>query len=773
MSREPPRGHDPAADFVIARTKLAVPVPRARSRIVARSRLLHALNDGLSARLTLVCAPTGWGKTTAVAEWAARGDARFVWVSLDPSDDEPVRFWRCVVSSLASAEPGLSLVALRRLRSPVVSVMDEILPALVNDLAEVPGSVVVVIDDYHVIVNQDVHEQLRYLIGRLPLSVHLVIVAYAEPPLRLGRMRAIGEVVDIGPEQLRFTDDEAAELLNRVHGLDLSADEIRTVQDRIEGWVAGLNLAALSLERADRRGRLLEALPADDRFLADYLWDEVVMAQPPLVRQFLIRTAVLERFCGPLADALTGRSDGAEVVDGLERANLFVVPVDNERVWFRYHHLFRGLLLDQLERSAPELIADLHRRASTWFADQGAMVEAIEHAIAAGDMQYAADEIERRWLEFFSAGHFWVMASWMDRLSADAIADHPMLPVVRATVARAIGRIDEIEEWVARVDPSSRDVPAPGAASSIEGAVAELRSVYRLGIGDVPGAIEQARHARELETVPGSIEHATAGYFLGVASFFDDPELASGLLREFLNVVTADEDDPRHGADFLASEPAEPRIASVPAPYAMALLAETHALRGELEIADRLAHSAMEIARRFKLEEFPSANQLHIALGMAPFARGDLDVADEHFERAVTLARRAGDRVEVAHTLVWLAAARARDGDLAGAQEAFEAARESLPGLGQTSMRKLIETLSLEFASSHAPAPTTESDPLTPAELRVLWLMPSDLTYRQMAERLYLSLNTVRTHARQILRKLGASSRSAAVARAREQNLLK
>ncbi len=753
MSAVPPEADRSEAGFVIARTKLSIPVSRTRSRIVPRPRLFELLDAGVSARLTLVCAPTGWGKTTAVAEWATARDARFVWVSLDSGENESLRFWRCVVTSLVSAAPGSS-TAMRRLQSPVVSVIDEILPALVNDLAEVAGSIVLVIDDYHVIVDPGIHTQLEYLISRLPLSIHVVVLAHAAPPLRLGRLRAIGEVAEIGPEQLRFTDHEADELLNRVHGLDLEPEQVRAVQLRIEGWVAGLNLAALSLKGGDARGRVLDALPADSRFVVEYLWNEVVMSQPRSVRQFLMRTAILERFTAPLADALTGRDDGVEALRELERTNLFVVPLDRDRVWYRYHHLFRDLLVGQLERFAPELVPDLHRAASIWYADHGAMIDAIEHAIAAGDMHYAADELEQRWFGFYSAGHFLTLVSWMDRLSADVIAAHPTLAVVRAGLARIVGRTGEIEEWLGRVDSAAFDAPAHGLATSIAGAVAEMRSIHRLAVGDVPGAIELGRRAVELEPVSGSRHHATAGYYLGVALFFENPDRGRPLLQEFLTVIPSDEQDPRHL-------------------YAMALLAETHALHGELDAAERLAAAAMQTTQQMKLQEFPSTNQLHIALGVAPLARGELDTAEEHFERAVTLSRRAGDRVEMAHALVWLAAVQDRHGDSLARRDAFATARELVPGIGLSSMRPLVKKLSLDTAPIQgAPAAADQAVPLTETELRVLRLMPGDLTYREMAGHLYVSLNTVRTHALHLRRKLGVSSRSAAVAQAREQGLL-
>jgi LuxR family transcriptional regulator, maltose regulon positive regulatory protein len=739
---------------VVLATKLSVPKPRSRVRVVARPQLLQVLRDGVSRRVTLVRAPTGWGKTMAVAEWARCDDgSRFAWVALDPGDDEPARFWSCVVAALETVRPKAASVALRRLRSPAAAISDEVLPGLVSELSDASSPVVLVIDDFHLIRSSAIHVQLEYLLNRLPSHMHVVLIANAVPGVRLGRIRAMGELAEIGPDQLRFSDAEATALLNRVHALELTPTEVEALQDSVEGWVAGLNLAALSLKRSQDPGQLINGLPVDDELLVEYLWNEVVAAQPEPVQQFLTYTAVVEQFTGSLADALTGRSDGAAMVRELERANLFVVPLDDVHVWFRYHHLFRALLRGRLESSTPALVPELHGRASDWYAARDLMVDAINHAIAGGDMDHAADEIEQRWFAFFSAADVWTLVSWMDRLSAEAIEHHPILAVVRAGVARAIGHVEEIDQWLARVEPPKTPQAVPGLASSIEGAVAEIRSMYLLAIGDVPGAIKHARQAQELEPIPGSAEHAIAGYFLGVASFFDDPEQASSLLQTFLDAIPARQQDPRHW-------------------YAMALLAEVWAMRGEVDRSEQLARAAMARAIQAEIEEYPPINQYHIALGAARLAHGDLDAAEEQFERAVVLSRRGGDRVEMAHALLWLAALRAQHGEADLCAVAIAAARELVPDLGRPVMSRLVDHLGLRAqlrgSDDSARGPGTVSD----AELRVLRLMPGELTYREIAGQLFLSYNTVRTHAQRVLHKLGASSRADAVSRARAQDLL-
>jgi LuxR family transcriptional regulator, maltose regulon positive regulatory protein len=744
---------DTPAEVVIARVKLAPPVPRSPGRLIDRTHLVQQLEAGLATRLTLVSAPTGWGKTTLISQWARASDAEFVWVSLDPGDDDPLRFWRCVALALAAARRDASPVALRRLRSPVVSVSDEILPALVNDLADIGRPLVLVIDDYQLITDPRVHEQMEYLLARLPLTMHVVVVAGIEPALRLGRARAMGEVVDVGLSQLRFSDAEATALLNGVHGLELVPAEVASVQERVEGWASGLNLVALAMRRRGEPRSPIETLPIDDAHLSRYLWDEVVAAQPAHVRDFLMRTALVERFSASLADALTGRSDGARTAQALERANLFVLPLDESHTCFRYHHLLRRVLLAHLQEEHPETVGELHRRASDWYAAHDRPIAAIDHLLAGGDPMAAAAAIERQWLRLYADGQLRTLVEWIDGLPAAAIAEHPILALVRAGLARGLGQTEEIDRWLARVPASAARTPVPGLASSVEGAIAGLRSVYRLAVGDVAGAIACGRRARELEPVPGSRERAYAGHFLGVALFFEDPDLAVPLLEEFLAVTPCRDRDTRHR-------------------YAMALLAERHALRGELAEAQRLADGAVESARRMGLDEYPSMNQLHVAAGAVCLASGDIDDAEEQFERAVRLAGRGRDRVEMAHAFVWLAAARSRHDDAHAAARAFADARTLVPGVGESSMRGLVGQL---FATSptapRQPAPS-QVEAISAAERRVLALMPGDLTYREIAGQLYLSYNTVRTHARQVLRKLDASSRAQAVARARDQELL-
>ncbi|MDA0182202.1 LuxR C-terminal-related transcriptional regulator [Solirubrobacter phytolaccae] len=740
-------------DFVAIRTKLLV--PELRGEQAGRLGLVRVLEAGRARRLTLVAAPTGFGKTTMLAAWAAVSPARFAWVSLDEADDEPTRFWSYVVAALEGAAPEFSGTPARRLRAPGVQVADEVLPALVNALGPATTPLVLVLDDYHLIADATIHEDVGYLLERLGPGVHVVLAGQADPPLKLGRLRARGELNELRVQQLRFSDEEATALLNGQHGLKLAPEQIAAVQHRTEGWVAGLNLVALSLRDAADREGLMARMPVGDRFLADYLWEEVAAHQTPDTRAFLMRTSVLERLSGPLCDAVANGTDSAQRLLALERGNLFVVPLDAERRWYRYHHMFRAMLRRQLERQEPDAVADLHRRASAWFADQGDLAGVIDHALLAGDAHVAADALQRHWLDLYSDGWANSALGWIDRLPRTTLNEYPRLSLARAGIARAMGRLDEVEPWLTRVEHAAAEEGDETARRDLRAGLARQRSMLALVQADVGGAVRLGRLAIA-ERPPDSPEAPADSYFLGICLFWTGATAeAEQRLRAYLDVTAPGEQDVR-------------RV------FAMALLATAHARRGELDAAQRLVEASLATTDRRGLGEHPPTEQTHVAAGIVAFQRDAYERAEEHLEHAATLARRGGDRLEIAHALLWLGRARARSGDGPGAGDALTAARIQLRGARVPSLVELERVLEHEIRSAPA-APESEAvddELLSAAELRVLELLPSDLTYREIADRLYLSLNTVRTHGQRIRRKLGTSTRDEAVSAARRLGLL-
>jgi LuxR family maltose regulon positive regulatory protein len=353
-------------------------VPEQRPGLVSRSDLVARLVEGSDQKLVLLCAPAGWGKTVLLSEWR-RSEAEqrpFAWLSLDPSDDDPVRFWSYAIGALRTVEPEIGAAATAALTSVGSDPVDAALPSLINELAALPRRLVLVLDDYHFLHSEPIHESVAFLLRHLPSTLQLAIASRADPPLPLGSLRAAGAITEIRAGELRFSELEAEALLNGLLGLGLNSVEVDLLQARTEGWAAGLQLAALSARAHEDRHAFVEEFAGDDRQIGDYL-HEVLAEQPAVLRDFLLRTSILDRMCAPLCEAVTGLADAADRLDEVARANLFVVDLDSRREWHRYHHLFRDLLRHELERGAPESIPALHRRASAWHRAAGDMEAAV------------------------------------------------------------------------------------------------------------------------------------------------------------------------------------------------------------------------------------------------------------------------------------------------------------------------------------------------------------------------------------------------------------
>src|SRR5215472_15641574 len=373
--------------------------PRLRPQLVQRSPLTERLTQALAGALTLVSAPAGWGKTTALCDWLTSSGTPAAWLSLEPEDNEPVRFLSSVIAALQTLDPAIGGSALALLHTPQPAELRAVLVLLTNELlARRAASFALVLDDYHVITAGPIHQALNYLVEHLPEPMHLVIATRADPPLPLARLRARGQVTEVRAADLRFTTQEAETFLHTTMGLSLSSDEVAVLQNRTEGWIAGLQLAALSLRGRSDSSAFLRAFGGSHRFVLEYLSEEVLSRQSVAVQTFLLQTSLLERLSGPLCDALTGEAHGQRMLEALERANLFVSSLDDQRQWYRYHHLFADMLRSRLQQTQPSLVPALHRRASTWYEHHGMVIEAVRHALAAPDVEQAARLVEQHGL---------------------------------------------------------------------------------------------------------------------------------------------------------------------------------------------------------------------------------------------------------------------------------------------------------------------------------------------------------------------------------------
>jgi LuxR family transcriptional regulator, maltose regulon positive regulatory protein len=733
-----------------------------RAELVQRRRLVDLLSRPGLHKLTLIDAPAGWGKTTLLAEWAASPDERrpFAWVSLDRADNDPMRFWTYVVTALRTVRPGLGERALGALRGRGPSTTRDVLPELINELAADAPELVLVLDDYHTIGNEEIHEGLALLVERLPPRLHLAMATRSDPPLPLARMRVRGELLEIRSDVLRFSDEEATALLNDVLGLGLSGGDVTRLQRRTEGWAAALYLAALSLRGHPDAAGFIGAFAGDDRHIVDYLGGEVLAGQPADRRAFLLRTSILERLCGPLCDAVTDQPGSSAMLEEIERANLFLVPLDSTRTWYRYHHLFGELLKHELKRSEPELVAVLHSRANAWFRAAGAIPEAVQHAISAGAFEQARELIAEHWLGFFNRGELATVSGWLDALPRQAVAGDPRLAVARVWLALDLGRPGEAGEWLERAERGLAEGRSEAGAPGLASGVALLRAVHRFKTGDVGQALAAARRSAELEREEAPFWRTVALVLIGVTLYWRGmADEAGSALHDALRLAEADGN----------------RLAET---YALGYLAAVHAGRGAAATADGLLARVEEL-----VEGDPAAGEHFVAM-MAHLVRaGRLEregrSADAvlQAERGMELAGRGAGLVERCFAGLELAGLRLRqEGDLEAARELVAESRRILAGCPDPGM---LAGLVAAAERSVAPAgrlrpvhQTLAGEPLTERELAVLRLLPSGMTQREIGATLFLSENTVKTHTRGIYRKLAASGRDEAVARARSAGLL-
>jgi LuxR family maltose regulon positive regulatory protein len=525
----------PVIPLTVLQTKLYV--PRARAGRVPRSRLVERLDRGVDSKLVLVSAPAGFGKTTLLTEWLARrstsrDSGSAAWLSLDAGDNDPAHFWTYVIAGLRTLVPSMGDTALDLLRSPQALPVEAVLTTLLNDLGAVDDDVVLVLDDYHVIESREVHDAMAFLLDHLPPQLHLVIASRSDPPLPLARLRARGDLTEVRAADLRFTTEEAASYLNGAMGLQLTARDVVALEGRTEGWIAALQLAALSLQGRDDTKDFIAGFAGDDRYVVDYLVEEVVQRQREEVRDFLLQTSILSRLTGPLCDAVVSGAGGRSMLEQLDRANLFLVPLDDQRRWYRYHHLFADVLQARLLDERPDQVPRLHDRASRWYDDNGEPAEAIRHATAGGDVQRAADLVELNLAAVRRERQDPLLRRWLEALPEEVVRMRPVLCVAyagsrlsTAEVAGVEARLEDAERWVLAMASADGGRPE-GMVAVNEQELAWLptwTAVYRAGLalaqGDGEQTVEHARRALSLRDDEDLVALGAGTALIGLASW--------------------------------------------------------------------------------------------------------------------------------------------------------------------------------------------------------------------------------------------------------------
>lgn len=507
-------------------TKLYIPPPP--SKVVARSRLVKQVAEGLTLKhkLTLVSAPAGFGKSTLVSEWIVNCGRPVAWLSLDENDNDAARFLIYVVSALQTISPNLGMDILDALQSPQPPPIDSILAALLNEISVIPDDVTLVLDDYHLTDSKSVDDALTFLIVHLPPQMHLVITTREDPSLPIPRLRARNQLTEIRAADLRFTLTEVAEFLNQAMGLDLSAEDVAALDKRTEGWIAGLQLAALSMKVQEDIHGFIQAFAGDHRYIVDYLVEEVLRRQPEPVRNFLLQTSILDRLSGPLCDAVTAQTGSKARLEQLQRGNLFLIPLDDKREWYRYHHLFADVLRMHLMTELSDQVPALHNRASAWYEQNGFTADAIHHALAARDFERAANLIERVVPDARRNRQETTLLGWLKALPDEVLQYRPVLSVHYAGTLLQMGQIDGV---IARLQQAERWLNMPANAQErpvyvgeeeyrrLPGLVSMYRAAIALIYADVTGTMKYARQVLEFAREDDDLLRGAASSLLGLA----------------------------------------------------------------------------------------------------------------------------------------------------------------------------------------------------------------------------------------------------------------
>ncbi len=721
------------ADSPTAVTATKVTAPRPPSRHLQRARLLETLDGTVAAGrgVVLVSAPAGSGKSTLVNGWLETQAAGVGWLQIDEADDDPSRFWAYVAAALADTMPGLADAVRTALRSGA----DTAVATVINQIADHAGAVVLVIDDYHLITSEAVHHSVEQLVTRRPENLTVVLSTRIDPPFRLGRLRVRDQLTEVRADDLRFDQAEASWLLDAA-ATGLRSETVTVLHERTEGWAAGLVLAGLSMRDGVDVDGFVEAFRGDDHLVADYLTDEFLDSVDDIERQRLLDVSVLGRLSGPLIDDVCGVDDGTEWLARLAASNQLVIALDRTGTWFRFHHLLRDLLRLDAVRTIPERLPGLHLAAAAWHRDHGDMYTAIEHYIDGGDLATAGDLIAVHATALLNDGQIFTVLRLLDRLG-DLPERHSRSALVRGWINLSTGRFAGARHYY--------DV----AVEYGDGRDANLTSSLGIMVHLAEGALGDA-----LTIAGGMAEPTESTQAIGLvaahtwAGMFDEARRHVAVARE-----------------LGAAEPSDYALTMAPG-YAAVIELES----GNRAVAAEHAAASVEHAERHGVAESP---QLSMAHAVAARTTADPDQRTAAADRAIELARRAPDPFTLGYVLALVGDAACDDDDPAG-PELLREARQTIdrcpdPGIVGAALARIEARHGL---AARAPAPTGLVEEITERELAVLRYLPSQLSQREIANELYVSLNTVKTHCKAIYRKLGVDGRKAAVHSARSHGLL-
>jgi LuxR family maltose regulon positive regulatory protein len=738
----------PGMHSVLIETKLRV--PGLRQQILSRPRLVEVL-AAPDASVGVIVAPPGFGKTTLLAQWDASDQRPFAWLSLDEGENDPLVFWSHIVASVRRVDPDFGSTVEPALNSMGGFALDAVVARILNELDALDQPIVLVLDDYQRISSRACHETLGLFLERLPPPIQLIISTRSDPPLPLGRLRASGQLTELRGADLAFTEVETSETMNGAWGLGLSARSIALLHERTEGWPACLYLASLSLRGASDPADFIATFSGATRVVIDYLMEVVFEQQSEEVRRFLMETSVLERMCGSLCDAVTGGTDSADLLAELEHENLFVIPLDDRRDWFRFHHLFAQALNEELGRLDGAKRLMLHRRAGAWFEARGEVPQAIEHAFAGDDLDSAATLVATSSGLHLNQGRLTTVAGWLEMFPRPIIEADARLLLVEGWIAGLQGDAEGGLRALSEARSASHGEEQPDGSGTVEESATLIRATFPWS--DVGAMLSAARAADTRQRERDSIWQALAALNLGWALI-----LAGELEGAQEPLVRAVAFAPS-GEQWLAAGDAR------------MLLAEVSLAADDVGEAEAWIREAFEVATEHGFVDLPHVGYYHVVAGMIHARTGELEEADRFMSDGLRQMRGGWEPIHVAHALLALAPVRRALGAPQEARAMIEEARaviEASPDAGILTERLEQAARTLVPAYRRADQDTG----LTERELEVLRVLAAGSTEREAAVTLFVARSTIHSHTKSIYFKLGCSSRGEALVRAHELGLI-
>jgi LuxR family maltose regulon positive regulatory protein len=733
---------------------------------------VERLSTGLKAGhiLTLLSAPPGYGKTTLLAEWVISHQGHTAWLGLDEKDNNPVRFWTYFIAAIQTlTQDPFAQTAMQMLESQQGFDLEQFLTSLINDVAALDHPIIFVLEDYHVISNQEIHGGITFLLDHLPAALHLVIVTRADPPLPINRLRGRGQITEFRVSDLRFSGNEAMAFLNDSMKLNLTEKDVEVLEKRTEGWIVGLQLAALSMQGDIDAHQFIQAFNGSHHYVLGYLADEVLQNQTEVLRNFLLKTSILKSMCMPLCNAVIGPTEQLDVLEELYRSNLFVIPMDREHYWFRYHHLFAELLQSRLQRTFSDEIPVLHRRAALWYQDNNYAESALSHAFAIPDYAFATKIIVNNWRRIYHQGRLGTAVQWLESLPSDFIHQSPPLGVAYCWTLFVRGDYDRIALYLDDITLVFEEMVASGRLPKehpeyniILHQVILLRAIVLRHRGDVNTAV------KEIEKLLPSISDLQQN--LGQA--YVDMGLTACYSQMGYTYVAANDLDT--ASEYLSRVSLHARRCENFFALAHTTMewARISILQGKIELAETICRHELALTEEKAYADFPAFCLIRLALADVLCVKKSWEEAESLLHQGLETARKTGHLFYLAHGYLIAARLHAAQGNVIQAQDDIHHAERIAESIQN---RFLHEDILLTKEAIENKQPTLQNliEPLSERELEVLRLICSGKSNQEIADQLFIALDTVKRHTNNLYGKLGVRRRSQAMIEAQRLGLVK